>query len=478
MARWLVEHLFGHDSRMTITLADVDPRVVNAVQESNAAAHIKHALISYEHGNIVGIDDLDTYDCVLIGVPIPAVAETVKALFPLLKQRTLVFDICSTKAMPLSIMIDAAAKHDLSIIGTHPLFGPTLTDVIGEAVVLCHTPLSRPHHIQWLTDLLREHGATVTHTSDPHEHDRYMGYVQVLTHFVFMAFVETMRVEGLDLARAWDYQTPPFRFLAGFAGRVLSLDSEARSRLYADIQHSVVDPAVRTTFVEEARKLAHLFSERDLTRTQQRLAEIAAALDPSDREHCQSITRTAIRTEQEVSRALDHYRRSGELCGLQIGRHIRAGIIEDIRGHSISFRDCLLPIHGNGPYGLQHTDDAAEAAAELGLRGAARPTREVPRRTTRLLSPDELNNWLNEHLGRHRRSINVEVDRDADSQRIAEHLYRMVPGLVRCAAKYEFALPEQRKRATLNLEIRGDVLSSEGIRRVRSALRDFGLRCD
>jgi len=476
MARWLVEHVFGHDDQMSITLADVDPRVAGAVSSLNVQASVDHAVVSYEGGDIAGLDDPEIYDGVLLGVPIPAVAETVGALFPRLGGGTLVFDICSTKAEPLRIMSEAAAPRNLSVIGTHPLFGPTLTDMIGEVVVVCHTPVSNPHHVQWLTDLLREHGATVTHTADPQEHDRYMGYVQVLTHFVFMSFVQTMRTEQLDLARAWDYQTPPFRFLAGFAGRMLNLDSEARSRLYTDIQHSVVDPGVRATFVEEARKLAALFEQGDIESTQQGLAGIASALSPTDREHCQSITGTAIRAEQEVARSLDRFRRSGELCGLQIGRNVRAGIVQDVYGHTISFDDCLLPSHGEGPYGLQHTKDAIASAAEFGLRPIRRSAREVPRRTARLLSPDEFDAWLNQNLDRHQRSINVEVDQIADSQRIAEHLYRMVPGLLMCAARYEFALPNGRKRATLDLEIRGDVPSAEGVRRVQGALQDFGLR--
>jgi prephenate dehydrogenase len=120
MARWLVEHVFGHDGRMSITLADVDPRVAGVVEELNTEAHVDHALISYEGGDVIGIDDLETYDCVLLGVPIPAVAETVHALFPHLRQGTLVFDICSTKAAPLRIMNEAAARHHLSVVGTHP----------------------------------------------------------------------------------------------------------------------------------------------------------------------------------------------------------------------------------------------------------------------------------------------------------------------------------------------------------------------
>jgi len=83
------------------------------------------------------------------------------------------------------------ASTPASVVGMHPMFGPSVHTLQGQRVVLCRA--RGDAWADWLAHTLTSHGMVITETTPTH-HDRVMSIVQVLTHF-------QTQVMGLTLAR-------------------------------------------------------------------------------------------------------------------------------------------------------------------------------------------------------------------------------------------------------------------------------------
>ena len=165
-------------------------------------------------------------DVVMLSVPIPEVAKTVRALAPHLQPQAALMDLTSVKQGPMSAML---AHFPGEVVGTHPLFGPGAKGIAGQTVVLCHGRGER--WFNWLSDLLTNAGARVKITTAK-EHDRLMSVVQGLAHFSLIALEMAIRELGVAPQDLEDFATPTFSTLHHLARRLFSQDA----KLYACIQ--------------------------------------------------------------------------------------------------------------------------------------------------------------------------------------------------------------------------------------------------
>lgn len=124
-----------------------------------------------------------TQPVVILAVPISSLQQTLRSISPLLKPGTLVVDVCAVKAMPVKWMKDLLPRY-VSILGTHPLFGPdsAATSLEGHRIVLCPeriTPLL-------LRDVVRELKGTglATKTMSPDQHDAMIAKSLFLSQYI------------------------------------------------------------------------------------------------------------------------------------------------------------------------------------------------------------------------------------------------------------------------------------------------------
>jgi chorismate mutase/prephenate dehydrogenase len=127
-------------------------------------------------------------DVVVISVPIAVTELVIRQLGPRVRPDALLLDVTSIKASPLRAMLESTRA---SVVGTHPMFGPGSSSLLGQRVVLCRGRGDAWY--SWLSDSLHARGLTITEAGAD-EHDRAMALVQVLTHFQTQVF-------GLALAR-------------------------------------------------------------------------------------------------------------------------------------------------------------------------------------------------------------------------------------------------------------------------------------
>ena len=132
------------------------------------------------------IVDLDTdlallkprcVDVVVISVPIDRTEAVIREVGPALRPESLFTDLTSVKQEPVQAML---ASTPASVVGMHPMFGPSVHTLQGQRVVLCRA--RGDGWADWLAHTLTSHGMVITETTPAH-HDRVMSIVQVLTHF-------------------------------------------------------------------------------------------------------------------------------------------------------------------------------------------------------------------------------------------------------------------------------------------------------
>ncbi|MCP3944350.1 MAG: bifunctional chorismate mutase/prephenate dehydrogenase [Desulfobacteraceae bacterium] len=164
-------------------------------------------------------------DLALVCVPIERTGKVIEKITPFLPPTALLADLTSVKKEPVSKML---ASHGGPVLGVHPLFGPTLTCLDKQIIVV--TPGRDETACQWFTEQLGLWGAVIV-TSTPEEHDEIMEIVQALRHFATFCFGEFLCQRQTKLARTLEFSSPIYRLELGMVGRLFAQDSA----LYAQI---------------------------------------------------------------------------------------------------------------------------------------------------------------------------------------------------------------------------------------------------
>ncbi len=189
---------FGHD----VILADLDTTVTNTQAVKDA-------------------------DVVAIAVPIASTVDVIKEVGPHCKKEALLFDVTSTKTLPLETMLQ---HFEGSVIGTHPLFGPSVHSLQGQKIaVVCGRDNGEWH--DWLCKIFAARGLSILDTTAK-EHDRAMGIVQVLTHQTTEVLGRTIQQLDVDVRRTLEFTSPIYLMELLMAARHFAQSAD----LYASIQ--------------------------------------------------------------------------------------------------------------------------------------------------------------------------------------------------------------------------------------------------
>ncbi|MBT5409056.1 MAG: bifunctional chorismate mutase/prephenate dehydrogenase [Phycisphaerae bacterium] len=176
---------------------------------------------------ITNIEAAQHADVVVISVPIAATTEVIKEVGPHCKPNALLLDVTSTKTEPLNAMLE---NFNGSVIGTHPLFGPSVHSLQGQRIALvCSRDLNEWE--DWLCSIFKARGLSVLVTT-AQEHDRAMGIVQVLTHQTTEVLGRTIEKLDVDVQKTLEFTSPIYLMELLMTARHFAQSSE----LYASIQ--------------------------------------------------------------------------------------------------------------------------------------------------------------------------------------------------------------------------------------------------
>ncbi|MEL6214659.1 MAG: prephenate dehydrogenase/arogenate dehydrogenase family protein [Pseudomonadota bacterium] len=251
MGRWFVEYFHSQGYAVAI----VDPAAdlsKSHVHESLAAA---------------GVD----YDVIVVAATL-AVSAALLAELEQLSPRGLVFDVGSLKT-PLVEPLRSLANSGVSVTSLHPMFGPSTRLLAGRHMIFCDVgnPEATAAARAIFADTMVE---SVDMTLEAH--DELIAFVLGLSHFVNIAFVDTLANSGIDAEALALISSPTFDAQFAMGSTVVHENPD----LYFEIQrlNQFRDLPLRG-LRESVTRLQGAVSEDDLQQFRQSMLAARAYVD-------------------------------------------------------------------------------------------------------------------------------------------------------------------------------------------------------
>ena len=325
-------------------------------------------------------------DIVIVSVPINVTEETIAEIAPKMKAGSLLMDFTSIKVKPVEAM-RKFAPSDVEILGTHPMFGPTIRTIRGQTVILVPVKGRSEKWFPVIRELFEESGAHVEITTAA-EHDSLVSVVQGLTHFAYISIGTTIDRLDFDVKKSRKFVSPVYDIMLDFVGRILGQNPY----LYALIQ--MENPGVlevHKAFIRECEELSSLVRAHDeegfvrkMKAAARQYGDTAHALRKSDK-----LINSRIAEYETILNSV------GKVCGFShfYSGKIHVGTLEKVGPDEIVLTK--LVSKGTAPY-------IKNKFIKLKLENL------------RLLSEPELREWRKENLEHSTRDVSVIIPEGAD----------------------------------------------------------------
>ena len=196
--------------------------------------------VNTEVSNIEAVKDADV---IAIAVPIEETLDVIKEVAPHCKKESLLFDVTSTKRIPIETML---THFEGSVIGTHPLFGPNVHSLQGQKIAVVKGRDTGNWH-EWLCTIFNARGLSILDTTGE-EHDKAMGIVQVLTHQTTEILGRTIQRLDVDVQQTLEFTSPIYLMELLMAARHFAQSAD----LYASIQMNNPETATVLDMLQKA----------------------------------------------------------------------------------------------------------------------------------------------------------------------------------------------------------------------------------
>ncbi len=217
--KWLTEYILQEfcDS-VSITITGRNKEKWNTVSQDIG--------VMFSDNNISAVQNADI---VIYSVPISLTEKTINETLPYIPAGSVVADVTSIKKFPSKAM---NVRDDITVIPTHPMFGPYISSIAGQVFVLTpeESVKMTPEYI-FLKWFLEEKKAKIKQET-PESHDKMMAVVQGLTHLNMFVVGETMKRLNFSIENSMDFISPIYKLMVSSVGRYLWQNPG----LYADIQ--------------------------------------------------------------------------------------------------------------------------------------------------------------------------------------------------------------------------------------------------
>jgi prephenate dehydrogenase len=378
-------------------------------------------------------------DIVIITVPINITGQVIRETAPKMKSGSLLMDLTSLKVRPTEAMKEYAPA-DVEILGTHPMFGPSIPSLHGQIVIL--TPI-QDRCRKWypvIRSLLEDNGAHIEVIS-PQEHDRFVSVVQGLTHFAYITIGTTFNRLDFSVSESRRFMSPVYDIMVDFVGRILGQNPY----LYAFIQMENPEVLkVHDAFMQECREMSEIVRERDVESFISRMKEAAV--------HFGDTSAALRRSDKLINSKIAELDELVNSIGMEKGlRHIYSDVVHVGTVKKVTPRSVVIST-GSKPVSLKLEN-------------------------IRLLSPEELREWKADNLREHSRDISVIIPKGADPEVIRRIIAtdRNVIS-VRIIDTYTCARSETGPSVTYRVSIIGDANATVVNNGITALLTGIGCR--
>lgn len=263
-------------------------------------------------------DDLDreirSSNIVMISVPINITEKTISDIAPKMPHDSLLMDITSIKTGPMEAMIKYAPP-DVEILGSHPMFGPSIPDIRGQIVIFTQVEGKCGKWFPIIKSLYENNGAHIEIMSAA-EHDRMMAVVQGLTHFAYITIGTVFRELEFDVARSRRFMSPIYDIMLDLVGRILAQNPY----LYAMIQMNPEVAKVHKAYIDQCNRMAETVKRKDIEGFVALMKKAAAHFGD---------TESALRRSEKLigTKIAEHEELVRSIGGERALKHIYSGVV-------------------------------------------------------------------------------------------------------------------------------------------------------
>ncbi|MCC7573534.1 MAG: prephenate dehydrogenase/arogenate dehydrogenase family protein [Candidatus Methanofastidiosum sp.] len=194
-------------------------------------------------------------DVVIVSVPIGSTIAVIREIVPFMDEGKLLMDLTSLKIGP----IDEMLKSKADVLGTHPLFAPSIGDIQGQTIIICPERITNKGLYKKINSTLEKKGANIVEML-PETHDKMMAVIQGLTHFSAIVLCHSLKDLDFDIKKSFECTSPVYRLTLDMAGRILNQEPE----LYADISLlNSETPEVLSQYIQSAQVLFKKIQTKD-----------------------------------------------------------------------------------------------------------------------------------------------------------------------------------------------------------------------
>ena len=256
----------------SLTIAVVGGRGSMGALLARMFGDLGHSVLVTDHEtDLTPGDAAEVADVTVISVPIDATDSVIREVGPRLRPDSLLMDVTSVKSEPMRTMLESTRA---GVVGTHPMFGPSVHSLQGQRVVVCRG--RGDHWAQWVSSMFTARGLAVVEAT-PEHHDRMMATVQVLTHFQTQVHGLTLARLGAPLSESLRFTSPAYLMELYMGGRHFAQSAD----LYGPIEmKNPATPAVTATYLAVANEVAGILASGDRERFRDMFAEVKTFLGP------------------------------------------------------------------------------------------------------------------------------------------------------------------------------------------------------
>ncbi len=162
---------------------------------------------------------------VIVTVPISITCDLIRQKLGQLPEDCILADLTSIKSAPMEAMFET---HSGPIVGFHPMFGPDVTSLAKQIVVVCHGREQEKY--EWLLEQIEIWGAKLVE-AQANKHDEAMQVVQALRHFSTFIYGVALFESKADINQLLQFSSPIYRLELAMVGRLFAQNAQ----LYSDI---------------------------------------------------------------------------------------------------------------------------------------------------------------------------------------------------------------------------------------------------
>ncbi len=254
-------------------LAKFSKRLGEVAVVSRSEAKARRVAAELKVASMPAKDAAAWADIILVAVPISQTPAMLAELAKMTRKGSLLVDVASVKAGAVDAM--KRITVDLELVSIHPLFGPGATNLRNKDVIV--VPVRPGRRYRELRRALVKSGARITEM-DADAHDRAMAIVQCLTHFLLLAYVNSLRsLKGLKGASG--LRTPIFSALLDLAKATMTGNPDLYGELQVQNKYAKV---VRSSMMESFHSLDAAFSRGNAKAVRAIFKEALAQFDEGE----------------------------------------------------------------------------------------------------------------------------------------------------------------------------------------------------